>query len=45
MRTGTKDLLQFEKGAGVHARSAEIYNQLLKKLGISDKYEPIGSRG
>ena len=34
--------LKMEKGAGVHARSAEYYNQIIKQLKIDNKYEPIG---
>ena len=33
--------LEMEKGAGVHARSAEYYNQIIKKLKIDDKNEII----
>ncbi len=33
--------LQMEKGAGVHARAAEAYNQLIEKLGLLGKYEKI----
>lgn len=33
--------LEMEKGAGVHARSAEYYNQIIKKLKIDNKYEAI----
>lgn len=33
--------LSLEKGAGVHAKSAEFYNQLIDKLQIADKYEKI----
>lgn len=34
--------LEMEKGAGVHARSAEYYNQIIKELKIDNKYETIG---
>jgi len=30
-----------EKGAGAHARSANIYNQLIDELNLADKYEKI----
>ena len=33
--------LHFEKGAGVHARAAEMYNQLIVRMGIDNKYEKI----
>jgi hypothetical protein len=33
--------LRCEKGAGMHARAAIYYNQLIKHLGISDKYTQI----
>jgi len=33
--------LSLEKGAGVHARSAEYYNQLVEKMNIKRKYELI----
>ena len=33
--------LQMPKGAGVHARAAEAYNQLIEKMGITDKHERI----
>lgn len=35
--------LKTAKGTGVHARAASYYNDMLKKLGISDKYEQIKS--
>ena len=37
----TTGFLSLEKGAGIHAKSAEFYNQLLDKLKIADKYEKI----
>ena len=33
--------LTMEKGAGVHARAAEAYNQLIEHLKITDKHEKI----
>jgi len=33
--------LSLEKGAGVHARAAQYYNDLIKKLNITSKYEEI----
>jgi uncharacterized protein YaaR (DUF327 family) len=33
--------LKMEKGAGVHARSAEMYNQLIEQMGLTNKYEKI----
>lgn len=33
--------LKLEKGAGVHARAAEIYNQLIENLGILNKHDKI----
>ena len=36
-----KGFLEMEKGAGVHARSAEYYNQIIKKLKIDNKNESI----
>ena len=33
--------LKMEKGAGVHARSAEMYNQLIEQLKITNRYEKI----
>jgi len=33
--------LKSEKGTGVHVRAAHYYNQLLEKLKIKHKYEPI----
>lgn len=33
--------LKLEKGAGVHARAAEIYNQLIESFGILDKHDKI----
>jgi hypothetical protein len=33
--------LKMEKGAGVHARSAEMYNQLIDQMGLSGKYDKI----
>lgn len=33
--------LSLEKGAGVHARAAQYYNDLIKKLKIMNKYEEI----
>jgi hypothetical protein len=34
-------LCSSEKGAGVHARGANFYNNLIDKMGISGKYEKI----
>ncbi len=36
-----KGFLSLEKGAGVHARAAQYYNDLIKKLNITHKYEEI----
>ena len=33
--------LKMEKGAGVHARAAEAYNQLIDNLNLNSKYEKI----
>ena len=33
--------LKLEKGAGVHARAAEMYNQLIEKFKVEYKYEKI----
>lgn len=38
---GSIGFLEMEKGAGVHARSAEYYNQIIKKLKIDGKYQTI----
>lgn len=38
----TLSLTESEKGAGVHARSANFYNQLIDKIGIGGKYPKIG---
>ena len=38
----TISLTESEKGAGVHARAANFYNQLIEKLGIAGKYSKIG---
>jgi len=37
----SKGFLEMEKGAGVHARAAEYYNQIIKKLKLDNKYELI----
>lgn len=36
-----KGFLEYEKGAGAHARSANIYNQLLDNLKLGNKYDKI----
>lgn len=36
-----ENFLRMEKGAGVHARAAEYYNQILKDLKLDNKYELI----
>ena len=38
-----KTFLKTVKGTGVHARAATYYNDILKKLKITDKYEQIKS--
>lgn len=38
----TLSLTESEKGAGVHARAANFYNQLIERLGIAGKYSKIG---
>lgn len=35
-------LTESEKGAGVHARAANFYNQLIEKLGLAGRYPKIG---
>lgn len=36
-----ENFLRMEKGAGVHARAAEYYNQIIKDLHLDTKYESI----
>lgn len=38
----TVSLTESEKGAGVHARAANFYNQLIEKLGLAGRYPKIG---
>lgn len=33
--------LTLEKGSGAHVKAAEFYNQIIKELGITNKYEEI----
>lgn len=38
----TISLTESEKGAGVHARAANFYNQLIDRIGLGGKYPKIG---
>jgi hypothetical protein len=37
----TLGFLKLQKGAGAHVRAAVYYNQLLEKMGLGGKYEPL----